>query len=459
MKILITGATGFVGSHMAYQAHLMGHEVILAKRSTSKMDLFHSVRKWYLHWGKLGDSSQLNELDVEFQKKVEFKHLEQDLYNPGLNGSMIALEGLNGHHGLDESNISLKDAKDNHRIDKSKLTAEEANVQNLDKSKYLTVKQVSQLKLRLGVPQLKSVLAFSGNLESLKFSVEDNTLPNLKEDTNSEFASEKTDSILGNYFKSIENFQPQWVEMDLLDTDDIFQVLDDSFDAVLHCAAIVSFDRKSEDKMIAENTEGTRNLVNTCLKTGVKKFLHISSIAALGRPENDQPIGIRSEWVESKYNTAYANSKYLAEMEVWRGKEEGLKVLILNPGVVLGFGEGHTSSEQVSNTVRKGIPAYPAGSNGFVFVDDLAHTALVMLQQETNFGERYLMVSHNLTFQFLMQELAQIMGVNPPRMELSGWKFQLSYWVIKIFEKLGFSMPISTELLMSTKRNSVYSDN
>ena len=145
-------------------------------------------------------------------------------------------------------------------------------------------------------------------------------------------------------------------------------------------------------------------------------------------------------------------------MEVWRGKEEGLQVLILNPGVVLGFGEGHTSSEQVANTVRKGIPAYPAGSNGFVFVDDLAHTALSMLQQETKFGERYLMVSHNLTFKFIMQELAQIMSVNPPRMELSGWKFQLSYWTIKIIEKLGFSMPISTELLLSTKRNSVYSD-
>lgn len=396
MKILITGATGFVGSHMAYQAHLMGHEVVLAKRATSKLDLFHSVRKWYLHWGKLGVSLLESKLDTNGQK--------------------------------------------------------------LDTSKYLTVEQVVQLKQRLGVPQLRNVKVFSGDLESFKLSVEDNTLPNVMDDSNSVFAQEKSDLILGKYFKSIENFHPQWVDMDLLDTDEILQVLDDSFDAVLHCAAIVSFDRKSEDKMIEENTEGTRNLINSCLKKGVNKFLHISSIAALGRPENNQPIGINSEWVESKYNTAYANSKYLAEMEVWRGKEEGLQVLILNPGVVLGFGEGHTSSEQVANTVRKRIPAYPAGSNGFVFVDDLAHTALSMLQQEMKFGERYLMVSHNLTFKFIMQELAQIMSVNPPRMELSGWKFQLSFWTIKIIEKLGFSMPISTELLLSTKRNSVYSD-
>lgn len=396
MKILITGATGFVGSHMAYQAHLMGHEVVLAKRATSKLDLFHSVRKWYLQWGDLRGRSQESELD--------------------------------------------------------------ANGQKLDTSKYLTVEQVVQLKQRLGDPQLKNVKVFSGDLESFKLLVADTSLPNLKEGINSVFAQEKPDLILGNYFKSIENFHPQWVDMDLLDTDEILHVLDDSYDAVLHCAAIVSFDRKSEDKMISENTEGTRNIINSCLKTGVKKFLHISSIAALGRPENDHPIGIGSEWIDSKYNTAYANSKYLAEMEVWRGKEEGLQVLILNPGVVLGFGEGHTSSEQVANTVRKGISAYPAGSNGFVFVDDLAHTALSMLQQETKYGERYLMVSHNLTFKFLMQELAQIMGVNPPSMELSGWKFQLSYWTIKIIEKLGFSMPISTELLLSTKRNSVYSE-
>jgi nucleoside-diphosphate-sugar epimerase len=209
--------------------------------------------------------------------------------------------------------------------------------------------------------------------------------------------------------------------------------------------------------MIQENTDGTRNLINACLKKGVKKFVHISSIAALGRPENDQPIRIDSEWVDSKYNTAYANSKYLAEMEVWRGKEEGLQVLILNPGVILGFGEAHTSSEQVANTVRKGIPAYPAGSNGFVFVDDLAYSALTMLTQESNYGKRHLMVSHNLTFRYLMQELAQVLGVHPPKFELSGWKFQLSYWSIRLVELLGISMPISTELLMSTRRNSVYS--
>jgi nucleoside-diphosphate-sugar epimerase len=351
MKILITGATGFVGSHMAYQAHLMGHEVVLSKRSNSKMHLFESVKKWYLN---------------------------------GLNSSLT--------------------------------------------SDFLSVEQVSQLKLRMGLPQLKNVLAFEGGY--------------------SQTAASK-----------IQDFQPQWVEMDLMDTDDILDVLDSSFDAVLHCAAVVSFDKKQEEQMIVENTESTRNLVNACLKKGVKKFLHISSIAALGRPENNQPISIHTDWVESKYNTSYAQSKYLAEMEVWRGKEEGLDVLILNPGVILGFGESKTSSEQVVATVRKGIPAYPAGSNGFVFVDDLVHTALTMLQDESKFGERYLMVSHNLTFQFLMQELADILGVKPPKMELSGWKFQLSYWSIRLVEILGISMPISTELLMSTRRNSVYTEN
>lgn len=376
MKILITGATGFVGSHMAYQAHLMGHEVVLSKRSNSKMHLFESVKKWYLN------SSTSN-------------------------------------------------------------------------TNFLSVEQVAQLKLRVGLPQLKNVLTFDLS-QALNQVAEQGSSANDQQTVAQgklEVENMKTAA------SKIQDFQPQWVEMDLMDTDDILDVLDSSFDAVLHCAAVVSFDKKQEEQMIVENTESTRNLVNACLKKGVKKFLHISSIAALGRPENNQPISIHTDWVESKYNTSYAQSKYLAEMEVWRGKEEGLDVLILNPGVILGFGESKTSSEQVVATVRKGIPAYPAGSNGFVFVDDLVHTALTMLQDESKFGERYLMVSHNLTFQFLMQELADILGVKPPKMELSGWKFQLSYWSIRLVEILGISMPISTELLMSTRRNSVYTEN
>lgn len=427
MKILITGATGFVGSHMAYQAHLMGHEVVLSKRANSKMHLFESVRKWYSN-GPNNSNPNNN-----------------DPHNNGPNNS----------NPLTNSGSS----KENNAAQGSGSEVLNLNVQSDTKSDFLSVEQVAQLKSRVGLPQLKNVLTFNLS-QALNQVAEHSSSANDHQavhNINTTDNRNKADNYSQTAVSKIQDFQPQWVEMDLQDTDDILDILDDSYDVVMHCAAIVSFDKKSEEKMIQENTDGTRNLINACLKQGVKKFVHISSIAALGRPENDQPIRIDSEWVDSKYNTAYANSKYLAEMEVWRGKEEGLQVLILNPGVILGFGEAHTSSEQVANTVRKGIPAYPAGSNGFVFVDDLAYSALMMLTQESNYGKRHLMVSHNLTFRYLMQELAQVLGVHPPKFELSGWKFQLSYWSIRLVELLGISMPISTELLMSTRRNSVYS--
>ncbi|HEY1045684.1 MAG TPA: NAD-dependent epimerase/dehydratase family protein, partial [Bacteroidia bacterium] len=127
-----------------------------------------------------------------------------------------------------------------------------------------------------------------------------------------------------------------WVEADVTDV----LSLDAAFegeDYVYHTAAIVAF-KGNSNQMSKVNVEGTANVVNACLKAGIKKLIYVSSTAALGRTDSKAPINESTTWKDDNNNTAYAVSKHLAELEVWRGVEEGLDVLIVNPGIILGAG-------------------------------------------------------------------------------------------------------------------------
>lgn len=248
------------------------------------------------------------------------------------------------------------------------------------------------------------------------------------------------------------------VSVDLIDYDEVLEAVNSApYDAVVHCAAIISFHPKDREKMLRDNVHGTRNLVNACLQNGVKRFLHVSSVAALGRPIEDGPISLNIPWEESPYNTDYALSKYYAELEVWRGKEEGLEVSVFYPGVVLGQGDGHTSSKQVIDVVKNGNPFYPVGSNGFVFVEDLAKKITNELQSPST-ENRFLCVSHNLTFEKLISSVAHAYGYKPAKWPLQGLVYHLVFAVAKFCELFSIKIPITTELMRSTSKNSVYID-
>lgn len=233
------------------------------------------------------------------------------------------------------------------------------------------------------------------------------------------------------------------------------EITADNFDLVINCAAIISFQKSKGPWMIEENIKTTRDIVNACVKGKIPALLHVSSIAALGRPENEKPITINTPWEDSKYNTDYAKSKYLSELEVWRGKEEGLNTIIINPGVVLGYGKGKTSNKQVFDTVSPRNPYYPAGSNGFVFVEDVAFNALTIIENK-DFGKRHLFVSHNIPFKELTNSIAKIKNQKPPTKPLKGFAYKTALRIAKFCEFLGIPFPISSELLVSTSKNSVY---
>lgn len=183
---------------------------------------------------------------------------------------------------------------------------------------------------------------------------------------------------------------------------------------VIHCAATVSFQKSDEALLMKTNVEGTANVVNVALDAGVRKLVHVSSIAALGRSQENEPILETTKWKNEGNNSRYAISKYKAEREVYRGLAEGLPTVLALPGVILGPGDWNSGSAALIKLGARGLPFYPAGSNGFVGVRDVARALINLTESPLESGEKFILVSQNVTYQLLLSLIAQETGKKPP---------------------------------------------
>lgn len=207
----------------------------------------------------------------------------------------------------------------------------------------------------------------------------------------------------------------EWVQGDILDMD-VLENAVDGMDAVIHAAATVSFISGEEQGMFQTNVEGTANVVNAALLKNIARFVHISSVAALGRTGNGAVVNEERQWEDNRINTPYAISKYHAEMEVWRGIGEGLNAVIVNPSTVLGYGDWNNSSNAIFKNVYNEFPWYSSGINGFVAVEDVA-SATVLLMQTSISNERYVLNGDNWSFQRLFNTIADGFGKKHPAKE------------------------------------------
>ena len=196
----------------------------------------------------------------------------------------------------------------------------------------------------------------------------------------------------------------QWVEGDVLDTVSLHDAMQDA-EAVIHAAAIVSFSKKERHRMYHVNVEGTANVVNAAIENKVKRFLHVSSVAALGRTTKTETINELKKWEENKSNTHYAISKHHSELHVWRGFAEGLEGIVINPSTVLGYGDWHQSSCAIFKNAYKEFPWYTKGINGFVGVEDVAETTVQLLFSEIT-QKKFIVNGENRSFQQLFNTIA-----------------------------------------------------
>ena len=196
----------------------------------------------------------------------------------------------------------------------------------------------------------------------------------------------------------------EWVNGDILDVVSLTDAMQ-GVDAVVHSAAIVSFSKKERQEMYHVNVEGTANVVNAAVENKIKRFLHISSVAALGRTIKTETVNEKKKWEENKNNTHYAISKHHSELQVWRGFAEGLEGVIINPSTVLGFGDWHQSSCAIFKNAYKEFPWYTKGINGFVGVEDVGEATVQLLFSDLT-QRRYIINAENWSFQQLFNTIA-----------------------------------------------------
>ena len=249
----------------------------------------------------------------------------------------------------------------------------------------------------------------------------------------------------------------EWAEGDVLDV----LALEKAFEGVtyvIHTAAIVSFTPKDQKQMYQINVQGTANVVNLALEVGVKKMAFVSSVAALGRPDprmidasKPTVIDENQKWEESPLNSHYGKSKYLAEIEVWRGVAEGLSAVVVNPSMVLGEGDWTRSSTQLFKYVFDENKYYTEGLINYVDVLDVAEATVKLLVSEVK-NERFVLSAGSTTYRELFAKMAEGFGKRPPSKLVSPFLTEIIWRVEAARSWLTGSKPLITKETAKTAR-------
>ncbi|MDQ2752711.1 MAG: NAD-dependent epimerase/dehydratase family protein [Bacteroidota bacterium] len=247
----------------------------------------------------------------------------------------------------------------------------------------------------------------------------------------------------------------EWVQGDILDVEFLAETLQ-NIQQVYHCAAIVSFQPKQREELYKTNVEGTANVVNACLETGVRKLVHVSSVAALGRTENTV-IDETSHWFEGN-SSEYGKSKYLAEMEVWRGIGEGLEAVIVNPSIILGAGDWNEGSSKFFKTVYNQFLWYTDGVSGFVDVLDVAN-AMILVMNSTISAERFILNAENVRYKELFDWIANGFGKNKPHRKVTPTLASLIWRAEAVRSIFTGSQPLLTKETVAAAQTKVFYNN
>lgn len=241
-------------------------------------------------------------------------------------------------------------------------------------------------------------------------------------------ASSKIPEVLTKHSSQIE-----WIDLDLLD---FFAVKDAMLgcEAVFHCAAQVSLSANKKKSLWKNNVDVTSNVVNVALEIEGIHFIYVSSIAAIGDAKPNELIDENCRWVYKKTSSDYSVSKFEAEREVWRGIHEGLKAVIVNPSVILGYDYKGRGTMGLIKQVQKGLKFYTTGIVGYVDVNDVAQ-CMIKLYEQKIVGERFIVSGANHSFKEIFDIIAKSAGLKVPSFEAKPWMVNLMARVIQLINK------------------------
>ncbi len=248
-----------------------------------------------------------------------------------------------------------------------------------------------------------------------------------------------------------------WFNADILDIVALEEAMI-GITQVYHCAAIVSFTATNKKSLHHTNIEGTANIVNACLNANIEKLLFVSSVAALGRIREDQAINETMNWTEETSNSEYGKSKYLAEIEVWRGMGEGLKVVVVNPVIILGASDWSKGSTAIFKSAYDEFPWYTAGSSGFVDVLDVVE-AMILLMESSICDQRFILSGENLPYRDIFTMIANAFHKKAPHKKVTALLAEIVWRFEGIKGRITGKSPLLTKETSITARATVHFDN
>jgi len=229
-----------------------------------------------------------------------------------------------------------------------------------------------------------------------------------------------------------------WYDADILDTVSLTEAFK-NVTQVIHTAAVVSFNPRRARQVMEINVQGTRNVVNACLTNDTKRLVHVSSVAALGAQKGQSIINEENRWIDSHTNSVYAKSKYYSELEIFRGQEEGISSVIVNPSLILAEANWHVSSGQVFKYVWDESPFYTDGFLNYVDVLDVADIIHKLLRLPLE-GERFVVSAGKISYKDFFGLIAREFNKKSP-----------SYKVNKNFLNFGAYLDTWRAVMMGTE--------
>jgi dihydroflavonol-4-reductase len=249
----------------------------------------------------------------------------------------------------------------------------------------------------------------------------------------------------------------EWIQGDILDVVALQQAMQD-VEEVYHCAAIVSFSPRTKDQMFKTNIEGTANVVNACLEGGVKKLCFVSSVSALARMTTSREIDETMNWTEETNGSNYGKSKYLAEMEVWRGIGEGLQAVIVNPTIILGAGDWSKGSSGIFKSAYDEFLWYTEGVTGFVDVADVVRAMMDLMDNNIS-KQRFIISEGNYKYREVFTKIARCFGKKPPHKKVTPLIASAVWRLEAIKAKLSGKDPLLTRETANTAQTVVHFNN
>lgn len=254
--------------------------------------------------------------------------------------------------------------------------------------------------------------------------------------------------------QAVERLDVEVIEGDICHPESLFDAFDGA-EVVYHLATYISLLKDEWPLLESVNIIGTRNVVKACLRCGVRRLVHFSSIHTMTQEPMGIPVDESRPLVESRHcPPPYDRSKAAGEKEVRKGIEMGLDAIIISPTAIIGPHDYQPShfGEALLALANGKLLALVAGGFDWVDVRDVIEGAM-RAEERASTGAKYLLSGHWVSLRDLAALVEEITSVPAPSFVCPMWLARISAPIVTAFDRLAGKRPLYTSVSLRALRS------